>query len=281
MDYNFLDNYSGITTEEIYKMIEEIQKEQTDVIRKTPKEISDIVDSSFRESQSMEFSRLYDLYINPLLELSRMTCNQLGIAYSEIPGFSNLSIMGRFSKLCDFLISKGCNVDSIRQLFNNLPDEINSLLEEKKNSNTPLIRQKPDALLLISDVKERNEKIREFNRLNSLYVVPLAEFSVRICGKLNIPSLEIPNIDNLSIMGRMSKFRDFLISKGCSIDTITKLLPKSTKEIDILTKASNYGFDLGFENIQVITNDNRVQRAKEYLENNKINVEVINNGRKF
>lgn len=279
MDYSFLDSYLSITTEDIFNMIEEIEKEQTAIIRKTPKEISDVIDSAARESQSTEFNRLYDMYITPLLELSKMTCVKLGIAYSEIPGFSNLSIMGRFSKLCDFLISKGCSIDIIKQLYKTLPDEMNSLLEEKINSKTPLIRQKPESLYLITDTRDKAAKILEFSRLHSLYVLPLSELSVRICNKMKISHAEIPNIDNLSIMGRMSKLRNFLISKGCSIETITKLLPKSTEEIQLLTKANNYGFSLGFENIQDITNDNRLQRANEFLQSKNINIEVRNNGR--
>lgn len=286
MDYSFLDSYLTITTEDIFNMIEEIEKEQTAIIRKTPKAISDILDSASRENESIEFSRLHSLYITPLLDLAKLFCNQLNLSYSEIPSFSNLSIMGRFSKLCDFLISKGCTVDTIKQLFDSLPPEIEEFLEEKKNSKTPLIRKKPETLILIPDIKKREEEIKEFNCLHNLYVLPLSEFAVRICTKLGISTIEIPNIYNLSIMGRMSKLRDFLISKGCTIETITKLLPQSTSEIDLLIKANKYGFDLGYANILDITNENRLARARQFLQikNNQsinTNIEVKNNGRNF
>lgn len=282
MDYNYNEPGLDITMKEIYSMIEEMEKERVPIIRKTPKEISDNTNSIDREKELVEFTHLHDLYVAPLLEIAKLTCMQLGIAYSEIPGFSNLSIMGRVSKLCDFLISKGCTVDTIRKLLRDIPKEIQELLLEKENLKTPLTRKTPSMIMGNSNIKLREEEMREFQYLHDLYVVPLLEFSIRVCMKYKITFPEIPNFSELSLMGRVSKLRNFLISKGCTMDTIKQLIPQSIEEIELLRKANINGFNLGFENIPVVTNENRLERAKRFLAaKNEINTEVHNNGKKL
>lgn len=161
-------------------------------------------------------------------------------------------------------------------------DEINKLLAEF-NTETPLIRKTPDMIEKNPNVVERSKELIEFTWLHDLYITPLSEFAKRVCVKLGIPFSEIPSFSNASIMGRMSKLRDFLLSKGCTLDTVFKLIPKNTSEIALLVEAKKCGFDLGFKGISDLTNDNRLERAKNFIlasaKNNSTNDNIVYDGK--
>lgn len=150
-------------------------------------------------------------------------------------------------------------------------EDIDSMIAEMQKTDIPVIRKTPDMIDKNFDPMTREKELLEFTWLHNLYITPMSELAKRICSKLNIPFSEIPSFSNASIMGRMTKLRDFLISKGCTIDTVIQLVPKSTKEIELLAKAHRYGFDLGFDGIDNLTNDYRIERAKNYLIEHVIN----------
>lgn len=150
-------------------------------------------------------------------------------------------------------------------------EEIDSMIAEVQKTDVPVIRKTPDMIDKNPDITTREKELLEFTWLHNLYISPMSELAKRICLKLNMPFSEIPSFSNASIMGRMTKLRDFLFSKGCSIDTIVQLLPKSTQEVELLVKAHKFGFDLGFDGIDNLTNDHRLERARNYLMENVIN----------
>ena len=259
-----------LTLKKLDSLIAEIEKDKTPVIRKTPEAIENNADPIERENELVEFTHLHNLYIKPLSELAKMICNKKGLSYSEIPCFSNLSIIGRISHLCDFLIEKGCTIDTIKQFLPSLPNEVEELLDEKKKLTTLIIRKTPDVIQKNSNHMEREKELAEFSWLHELYVEPLVEFSKRVCTRLELPYSEIPNLSKFSIMGRMSKLCNFLIEKGCTMDIIKQILPSEESEIKLLASANKQGFDMGFNGINDLTNKNRVERAKNHLLNNAI-----------
>lgn len=149
-------------------------------------------------------------------------------------------------------------------------DELQKMLDEIGKDETPIIRKTPAMIEKNPDAKEREKELEKFTWLHNLYVTPLSEMSKRICLKLGISFSEIPSFSNLSIMGRISKLRDFLTSKGCNTDIIVKLIPQTTKEIQLLSYAHKNGFDLGYTNVDDLTNANRLERAKSFLVTNII-----------
>lgn len=283
MDYNFNDlTLEGIdlssievTDEDIELALKkldslfgEIEENKTPVIRKTPQMLDKITNYVEREKELVEFTRLHNIYIKPLSEFAKGVCIRTGTPYSEIPSFSSLSIIGRISKLCDFLIGKGVSIDTIKQLFSEQSTEVEELLEEKKNITAAIVRKTPDAIKNNSNPIARENELAEFSLLHDLYVEPLAEFSKRVCTKLKLSYSEIPNLDQLSIMGRMAKLCDFLVDKGCTMDIIKQLLPKKESEIRLLANVKKIGFDMGYGDISDLTNKNRIERAKNYLLSN-------------
>lgn len=161
------------------------------------------------------------------------------------------------------------NIDEFN--FGITMEDIESMIAEVQKTNVPVIRKTPDMIDKILDPVVREKELLEFTWLHNLYISPMSELAKRICTKLSIPFSEIPSFSNASIMGRMTKLRDFLFSKGCTIDTIVQLLPKSTQEVELLIKAHKYGFDLGFDGIDNLANNHRLERAKNYLMENVIN----------
>ena len=105
----------------------------------------------------------------------------------------------------------------------------------------------------------------KFNWLNELYVIPLIEFAKRVSLSEGKAFVNNYNSSDSSIMERMLRLRNFLVQKGYSTEAITQLVPKSVEEIDILLQAAKFCFSLRFDNINDLSNDNRVKRAKNYL----------------
>lgn len=272
-----------LTLKKIDNLFGEFEENKTPVIRKTPQMLDRITNYIEKDKELAEFNRLHNIYIKPLSELAKGICLKNKKPYSEIPSFTNLSIIGRISKLCDFLIEEGVTIDTIKQILPELSKEVEELLEEKKNITAAIVRKTPDAIKKNPNPITRESETAEFIWLHNLYVEPLLEFSKRFCTKLELPYSEIPNLAPLSIMGRMAKLCNFLVEKGCTIDTIKQLLPKKESEIKLLAEVKKMGFDMGYSNISDLTNENRIERAKNYLLSNTVEkyneTEINNNGR--
>jgi len=136
-------------------------------------------------------------------------------------------------------------------------DEINEFLFELE-ADTSILRKKP------SDISEQSE-LFQLKVLEEIYVLPLQELANRINMKLNNSKVEFYGLNGLSITGKSMKIRDYLLSKGCTKQMFMKVVPKTEAEINILLTARANGFDLGFNEQQTLDNDDRVMRAKQYL----------------
>ena len=151
----------------------------------------------------------------------------------------------------------------IESLISN--NEINDLLLELE-LETSVLKMKPESVMKISNIVERDKTLSKIKWLEELYVLPLLELANRInttvCGK----KVEFVGLENLSIRGRMFQIREFLLSKGCQIDTIIRVVPKTVEELGILLNARSLGFNLGFEEHQTLDNSERVMRAQQYLD---------------
>lgn len=155
------------------------------------------------------------------------------------------------------------NMSEIDSLLSS--NEIDKLLFEFK-AETSVFRKKPSDIKNNSNEIERESELLKFKLLDELYVFPLFVLANRINMKLYNKPIEFQGMDNLSIIGRMFKIKEFLVSKGCSIDNIMDLVPRTANEIIILINAKNKGFDLGYASTQSLTNEDRVKRAQEYLD---------------
>lgn len=170
--------------------------------------------------------------------------------------------------------------------INNTITDIDKLIEEIKKeaeNDVSIVRKTPDMIEKTIDITKKEQELAKFNLLNELYVLPIMELAQRVSFATSGQNIVIPGFDNFSIAGRMFKLRDYIVSKGYKVDAIISLLPKSTTEVNLLLQAKEKGFDLGFNNIPDLTNQNRLQRAQYFLNYNNTynNTEVEPNGRSF
>lgn len=147
----------------------------------------------------------------------------------------------------------------------NFLDDINSIIQELE-MKTSFIRKTPDEIMKNEDFIEMKREQVRFELLNEMLVLPLKELANRISDRPNILPFDMSQLDKLSIMGRVMKLRTYLMSKGCTIQTIEQLIPKTEEEFDILLNAKKLGFNLGFDKNQPLDNKSRISRAQTYLE---------------
>jgi len=129
---NFKMSDVGINNDGLNKLLDEIGKTEIPIERKTPGMIEKNPDPASREAELVEFTWLHTLFVTPLSELAKRVCSRIGLPYSEIPSFSNLSIYGRVTNLRDFLFSKGFTADDLKSLVPQNEKEIEVLAHASK-----------------------------------------------------------------------------------------------------------------------------------------------------
>ena len=165
------------------------------------------------------------------------------------------------------------NVDDFDVDTRALWDDLENMIEELKQKEESLLRKTPKDLEKITDPMERKYTQAKIQWLKSIYVTPLLELANRISFKLTNKLAEFKNLDNLSVRGQMFQIRNYLFSKGCTIEILENIIPKSQREVNILLAARKAGFDLSFKPNQSLSSDFRVKRATEYLE--KFGIPVV------
>lgn len=148
---------------------------------------------------------------------------------------------------------------------NSLLKELDYLLLELE-SQTFFVRKKPEEIMNNQDFVERKKEEQRFQILNDIFILPLKEFADRISFKMNQAPFNIYQLEGLSIVERLLKLRSYLLSKGCTVEMMSRLIPKTERECDLLLNARKMGFSLGFERNQSLDNEDRISRASNYLE---------------
>lgn len=136
--------------------------------------------------------------------------------------------------------------------------EINKFLFELE-ADTSILRKRP------GDVTGEKEFF-QLKVLEEIYVLPLLELANRINMKINGCRVEFFGLEGLSITGKSMKIRDFLLTKGCTKKVFMQVIPKEETEINVLLAARSQGFNLGFQDNQTLDNNDRVSRARQFLE---------------
>jgi len=144
-------------------------------------------------------------------------------------------------------------------------EEIDRLIAELQKDRMSLIEKAPSLIKNNHNIEAREKEMIKFEWLNDLYVVPLIEFSKRVSMNEGTTFTDTYTRSDYSIIERTVRLRNFLVSKGYNPLTITSLVPKTVEEINLLLQAKKIGFNLRLDNQVDLTNDNRVQRAKDYL----------------
>lgn len=144
-------------------------------------------------------------------------------------------------------------------------EEIDKLLFELQEEHVSLTQKTPSMIRQNHDIVERKKEEMKFNWLNELYIRPLLEFSKRDALNRGMSFYDSYSSSDYSIMERMVRLRNELVSKGYHPQTITQLVPKNVDEVNTLLQANKQGFDLGFDNIPNLSNEDRVERANKYL----------------
>lgn len=143
--------------------------------------------------------------------------------------------------------------------------DIDKLLNELK-IETSLLRKRKEEIERNPDLLVKSQELINFRILTEIYVLPLSEMANRLSLHYNQQPICFPNLDNYSIIGQVMTIRNFLLSKGCSLETIVKLIPKSKEEVNIFVLAYHNGFSLEFLPNQTLYNEDRLKRAKDHLE---------------
>lgn len=158
----------------------------------------------------------------------------------------------------------------MEEINNNLEiniNDINELLKELE-VQTSLIRKKPSEIANNPNEEMRKKEQFNYGVLEKIYILPLSTMANRISMKLNNRPFTLKNENDLSITGKMMLYRNYLLSVGCTIENITQLIPKNESEINLLFAAYKRGFSLDFDSNQSIINDDRLNRASNYLTQN-------------
>lgn len=144
-------------------------------------------------------------------------------------------------------------------------EEIDKLLFELKEEHVSLLNKSPSMIKGNHDIKSRQKEQIKFDWLNDLYIAPLLEFAKRVSLAEGRAFTDSYTYSDYSIMERTVRLRNFLVSKGYQPETITSLVPKTVEEINMLLQAAKLGFSLKFDGVPDLTNENRLDRAKNYL----------------
>lgn len=158
------------------------------------------------------------------------------------------------------------DINSILNLdTDSLLKELDYLLLELE-AETFFVRKKPEEIMKNPDFVERKKEEYRFQVLNEIFIFPLKEFADRISSKMGQKPFDALQLEPLSISERLLKLRSYLVTKGCTVEMMSRLIPKTEQECDLLLNARKMGFSLGFEQNQSLDNAERILRASNYLE---------------
>jgi len=144
-------------------------------------------------------------------------------------------------------------------------EEIDKLLFELQEDHMSLTKKTPTMIRQNHDIVSRQKEEIKFNWLHELYIVPLLEFSKRDAINRGMSFYDNYTSSDYSIIERMVRLRNELVSKGYNPQSITQLVPKNVEEINTLLQAAKHGFSLRYDNIQDLSNQERVSRANRFL----------------
>mgnify|MGYP001072350514 CR=1 FL=1 len=157
------------------------------------------------------------------------------------------------------------DIDSMLLDTDSLLKELDYLLLELE-AETFFVRKKPEEIMNNPDFVERKKEEQRFQVLNEMFIFPLKEFADRISSKMGQPLFDVYQLEGLSIAERLLKLRSYLVARGCTVEMMNRLIPKTEQECDLLLNARKMGFSLGFEQNQSLDNEDRILRASNYLE---------------
>jgi len=113
----------------------------------------------------------------------------------------------------------------------------------------------------ISDIALRTQRQIQFDNVNDLYVKPLEHLYLFYCNQKGKTS-RIPDLGDISIMSKISRLREVLLSVGFTGPQLADLVPKKEEEVSLLISAMKKGF----KNDKMYNNENRLTAAKSYLD---------------
>lgn len=124
----------------------------------------------------------------------------------------------------------------------------------------PVTEIKPSEIEKLEEVERHNYK-DQFHKSLEVYVKPLEKLVKKLLDSVNKEKYTY-NVDNLSILERVSLYRNVLTQSGFTKEQLTSLVPKTEDEFDLLAKALANGFD----DKNILDNETRVREAKEFLQ---------------
>lgn len=135
---------------------------------------------------------------------------------------------------------------------------LNSLISEYL---PPVTEMKPSEIEKLSEFERHNYRI-QFQNVLQIYVKPLEKLVESLLNSANREKYSY-NVDNLSILDRVTLYSNILKRSGFSEDQLTSLVPRTVEEVDLLAKAINKGFD----DSNILDNEIRINEAREFLQN--------------
>lgn len=123
----------------------------------------------------------------------------------------------------------------------------------------PVIEIKPSEIEKLEALEREHYEI-QFNNALQIYVKPLEKLVINLLDNANRKNYTY-NVDDLSILERVTLYNNILIRSGYTKDQLTSLVPKTVDEVEILAKAIANGFD----DSNIWDNETRVLEAQNFL----------------
>lgn len=103
---------------------------------------------------------------------------------------------------------------------------------------------------------------KQFNFALQIYVKPLETLVINLLANANKEKY-FYDVTNLSILDRVTLFKDILTKSGYKEEQLKSLLPKTEEEADLIAVAIKRGFD----DSNLLDNETRINAAREFLQN--------------
>lgn len=125
----------------------------------------------------------------------------------------------------------------------------------------PVTEIKPSEIEKLEEFEKAMYK-EQFNNSLQAYVKPLEKLVTNLLNNANKEKYSYDEaVADLSIRERVTFYSEILNKSGYTHEQLSRLVPRTKEEIDLLAKA----IDSGFDDSEILDNEIRIANAQEYL----------------